>query len=66
MRQQRGVRCREQGRRHVRLIGEDIEPGRRDGAVGERGGKGFFIDGAAATDVDEDAVRAERRQGFRR
>ena len=60
MRQQRGVRCGEQCLGHVRFMGEDIEPGGGDGAVGQRGGKGLLIDGTAATDVDEDAVRADR------
>ena len=64
MRQQGGVGEVEQGLRHVRLVGEDVEPGRKDGAVGQRRGQRRLVDRAAAPDIDEDAVRPERLQNL--
>ena len=55
----------EQRLRHVRLVGEDVEAGGSDGAVGKRLRQRLLVDRAAAADIDEDAVRAERRQHCR-
>ena len=46
MRQQRRVGQVEQRLRHVRLVGEDVEAGRQDRAVGERLGERRLVDGA--------------------
>jgi len=62
MRQQHGVGGVEQRLRHVRLVGEHVEPGGGDGAACERGGQRRLVHGRAAADIDQDAVRPERRQ----
>src|SRR3546814_4298163 len=53
-------------RRHVRLVVKDIEAGGRDRAVLQRGDQIVLVDARAAADIDEDAVRAESFEDFRR
>ena len=52
-------------RRHVRLVGEDVEAGAQDRAGLQRLDQRRLVDDAAARDVDEDALRPERLQHLR-
>src|SRR3546814_535934 len=49
-----------EGLRHPRLVGEHVEAGRTQAAVPQRRDQRLLVDDAAARDVDEHALRAER------
>lgn len=62
MGQQHHILQPQQRLRHMRLPGEDVEPGGVERARLERGDQGRLVDNAAAGDVDDDALRPERGQ----
>ena len=65
MGQQHHVRHRAQRRRHVRLVVEHVESRAQDRAGLKRRDQRVLIHDAAARDVDDDALRAKRRQHIR-
>src|SRR5216684_1635797 len=62
MGKQHRVVDRDQLRRHLGLVGVDVEAGRQDGLVRERLDQGVLVHHRAARHVDEDAVGPERRE----
>ena len=60
VRLQHDILHREERRRHVRLVGEDVEPGAAEPPFLKRRDQRRLVDDGAARDVDQDALRPER------